>query len=119
MMFNPINGLAALAAVVRRSPMRLLWILTVVPAETKIPFTVDEALLPEILQMVFLKTLVVVAPETTMPLTADATVDARVLIALLLMLINVEVFEQVIPVTEPCPVILVIVFVERLETPFQ
>ena len=63
----PINGLAALAAVVRKSPMRLLCSVTVVPAETAIPFTVELALLPDTLQIVFLKTLVVAAPVITIP----------------------------------------------------
>lgn len=76
----PTNGFNAFAAGVRRSPIRLLRISIVVPAETKIPFTVDEALLPEILQMVFLKTLVVVAPVTAIPVTADNPVEDNVLI---------------------------------------
>ena len=75
--------------------------LTVVPNETRIPFTVELALLPDTSQIVFLKTLVVVAPPIEIPVTADAPVLARVLIALLLILINVEVFVQVIPVTLP------------------
>ena len=47
-MFKPIKGLAALAAEVRRSPIRLLYAFIVVPALTETPLTVEDALLPAI-----------------------------------------------------------------------
>ena len=100
-MFNPINGFAALAAGVRRSPTLLFDIFIVVPAETRIPLTVELALLPDISQIVFFVILVDVAAETTIPETEAAPVLANVLIELLLNTIPEEVFEQVIPVTLP------------------
>ena len=152
-MFKPTTGFEALAALARKSPIRLLDNVTVVPAVTAIPSTVVLALLPERSQIVFLNTLVLVAAEIFIPRTADAPVDDNVEIALLLILMFEEIFEQVIPVTappvpvdvklvivlektetevavltvdpivipvtEPCPVMFVMVFDERLETPFQ
>ena len=47
--FKPTNGLAAFAAGVVNDPMRLLKTEIVVPALIKIPFTVEDALLPDIL----------------------------------------------------------------------
>ena len=98
----PIKGLAALAAVARKSPILLLLRETVAPAETKIPFTVDEALLPDTSQIVFLKIFsVVAAPLAEIPITAEAPVEDNVLIVFKLMLTVVPVLLQLIPVTAP------------------
>ena len=100
-MLIPINGFEALAAGVRRSPILLLKTETVVPEETRIPVTVDDAELPERSQMVFLKILVAVFPVLAIPIMAEPAVVESVLTALSLILIVVEVFELVIPVTFP------------------
>ena len=99
--FKPISGLAALAAVALKSPILLLERLTVVPPDTKIPFTVVVALLPDKSAMVFLRTFTVAPPVTPKPTTAAAPVDDKVFIALLLMFEVVAGVAQVIPVTAP------------------
>ena len=120
----PISGLAALAEGVRKSPTRLLEIFIVVPDETKIPFTVDETLLPNMSQIVFLKTFVVEPPPVIeSAITADAPVDERVLIELLFTLVVVPILAHVIPVTElPVPVdvmllIMLLAQVSKVEVP--
>lgn len=100
-MFNPIRGFAAFAAVARRSPMRLFDIVAVVLDEISIPLTVELALLPSKSQILFLKTLFAVFPPIDIPLTADAPVEDSVEITLLLMFTAVPVFVHVIPVTAP------------------
>ncbi len=100
-MLIPFSGFAAFAAGVLRSPTRLLCRVTVVPAETNMPFTAELALLPERSQTLFLNTLVVEAPVTAIPDTVDVPVVDRVLTLLLLILIRGEVFEHLKPVTAP------------------
>ena len=81
--------------------MRLLYTFTKVPADTKIPLTVEEALLPARSQILFLNTLVLVAPDTTKPETAAPAVLDMPLMELLLMFTMADVLEQVMPVTAP------------------
>ena len=100
-MLIPINGFEALAAVVLKSPIRLLLKDTVVPEATEIPFTVEEALLPKRSQIVFLKTLVEAAALMLIPTTAEAPVEDNVLIEFRLIFTVVPILEQVIPVTAP------------------
>lgn len=97
--FIPTNGLAAFAAVARKSAIRLLDAFTVVPPVTESPNTVEETPLLARLQIVFLKILAVVPPELTKPTTLE--VDEYPLSVLLLILVTVagQAFE--IPVTVP------------------
>ena len=75
-----ITSVVLVAAVARKSPTKLLKILTVVPAETRIPLTVVPALLPLRSYILFLETLFVVPAVTAMPVTAAAPVDESELI---------------------------------------
>ena len=93
--------MAALAAVARKSPIRLLLIVPVVEADNNIPFTVVDALLPDRSQIVFLNTLFAVDPPTEIPVTAEAPVEDNVLTVFRLMLTAVPVLVQLIPVTAP------------------
>ena len=78
-MLIPINGLAALADGVRRSPIILFWIVVVVPAETKIPDTVPDALFASRLYILFLENIWVVPPVVLeIPVTAEAPVLLKV-----------------------------------------
>src|SRR5688572_13747288 len=102
-MLMPFRGLVALAAGVRRSPIRLLKAVTEVPPEISRPLTIPPGAFSWRLHTLFREAVTLVPPVMESPVTVEvAPVDAKVLMLLPVMteLVAEEASPMIVAVEE-------------------